>query len=73
MSTTIIIKKNGSISVEGDFTIQDADGGTFGLGGRTRVSLCRCGQSSKKPFCDGSHRAAGFEDACEAYDLPPMA
>jgi len=29
----------------------------------TRVALCRCGQSSNKPLCDGSHQAAGFRDA----------
>jgi len=32
--------------------------------GKELVALCRCGQSSTKPFCDGSHRAAGFR-ACE--------
>ncbi|MEE8093516.1 MAG: CDGSH iron-sulfur domain-containing protein [Gammaproteobacteria bacterium] len=25
------------------------------------VALCRCGQSNNKPFCDGAHKAAGFE------------
>jgi len=52
----ITINNNGSIRVEGDFTIQDAEGKTFGLGGRTAIGLCRCGFSANKPFCDGSHK-----------------
>ena len=34
----------------------------------TRVALCRCGASANKPFCDGAHEAAGFEDA--ATEVP---
>ena len=71
--TKIMIKSNGSIRVEGDFEITDAEGRVFGLGGRTAVALCRCGHSANKPFCDGSHKAAGFESAIEARDLPPLA
>jgi CDGSH-type Zn-finger protein len=29
---------------------------------RNRVTLCRCGQSSNKPFCDGTHASVGFKD-----------
>ena len=65
----ITINNNGSIRVEGDFEIQDAQGRAFGLAGRTAVGLCRCGQSQNKPFCDGSHRQ-GFNSECEARDLP---
>ena len=68
-SVKLTINKNGSIKIEGDVTIVDFEGKEFGLGGRNTISLCRCGLSSKKPFCDGSHKN-GFEDACQAYDLP---
>ena len=42
----------------------------FGLGGRTVIGLCRCGQSQNKPFCDGSHARTGFQDEVIARDLP---
>jgi CDGSH-type Zn-finger protein len=73
MSAKITINTNGSIRVEGDFTITDVDGNPFGLGGRSVVGLCRCGHSENKPFCDGSHRRQGFESACPARELPPPA
>ena len=69
--TKITINSTGPIRVEGDFEIADPQGKAFGLGGRTAVSLCRCGHSANKPFCDGSHRAAGFSDTVSARDLPP--
>jgi CDGSH-type Zn-finger protein len=71
-STKIHIRKNGPIRVEGqDIVIEDAEGRRFGLGGRTIVSLCRCGHSGNKPFCDGSHARVGFDSDCPARDLPP--
>ena len=71
MSKTILtLLNNGSIKVEGEFEIRDAQGQPYGLGGRTVVSLCRCGVSAKKPFCDGSHKGV-FEHECQAFDLPP--
>jgi CDGSH-type Zn-finger protein len=73
MSAKIIINNNGSIRVEGDVEILDADGKSFGLGGRTVIGLCRCGQSENKPFCDGSHRKVSFQSVCPARDLPPPA
>ncbi len=73
MPAKITINTNGSIRVEGDFTITDVDGNPFGLGGRSVVGLCRCGHSENKPFCDGSHRRQAFESACPARDLPPPA
>jgi CDGSH-type Zn-finger protein len=70
-ATRITVRPNGSYRVEGDFEVVDAQGKAFGLGGRTAISLCRCGHSNDKPFCDGSHKAAGFQSTLEARDLPP--
>ena len=68
--TKLTILNNGSVRVDGDFEILDKNGTTYGLGGRTLVSICRCGLSENKPFCDGSHRNH-FEHTAEAFDLPP--
>jgi CDGSH-type Zn-finger protein len=70
-STRITVNNNGPIRVEGDFEIVDPEGRPFGLAGRTIISLCRCGHSANKPFCDGSHKTSGFVDAVAARDLPP--
>ena len=71
MSVKIAPQNNGPIRIEGDFQIVDPNGATFGLAGRTLISLCRCGHSENKPFCDGSHRTFGFQDPGEARDLAP--
>jgi len=71
MATKINVQSNGSIRIEGDFEILDPNGVAFGLAGRTVISLCRCGQSANKPFCDGSHSRTGFFDPVQARDLPP--
>jgi CDGSH-type Zn-finger protein len=71
MPTKITCNHNGSIKVEGDFEICDPTGAAFGLAGRTVISLCRCGQSANKPFCDGSHNRVGFADTVVARELPP--
>jgi len=69
-ATRITVMNNGSLRVEGDFEIVDQEGKPFGLAGRTRVSLCRCGQSQNKPFCDSSHKTCGFQSVSVAFDLP---
>ena len=68
----VIARNNGPLRIEGEgFTVQDQEGRTYGLAGRTVISLCRCGQSANKPFCDGSHGKVGFVSECEAFELPP--
>ncbi|HVS94203.1 MAG TPA: CDGSH iron-sulfur domain-containing protein [Mucilaginibacter sp.] len=69
-ATRLTINSNGSVRVEGDFEIVDKDGNVYGLQGRTTVSICRCGMSQNKPFCDGSHKGH-FEHEAKAFDLPP--
>lgn len=68
--TKLTINSNGSVKVEGEFEIVDKEGNVYGLGGRDVVSICRCGQSKNKPFCDGSHKGH-FEHNAVAFDLPP--
>jgi CDGSH-type Zn-finger protein len=68
--TKITVNDNGSLKIEGDFEILDRTGASYDLGGREIVSLCRCGKSSNKPFCDGSHKNH-FEHNAVAFALPP--
>ncbi len=62
--TTIKINDNGSIRVTGDVELLDGSGAPYEIG--ASFSLCRCGQSGNKPFCDGTHKAIGFESAPRA-------
>jgi CDGSH-type Zn-finger protein len=51
---------SGPIVVRGGIEIVSSDGTSYER--RNRVTLCRCGASANKPFCDGSHAASGFVD-----------
>jgi CDGSH-type Zn-finger protein len=70
MKTKITVNSNGSLKVEGDLLVVDAQGNEYNLQGREVVSFCRCGLSQNKPFCDGSHKNH-FEHNAVAFDLPP--
>jgi len=52
---------SGPLWVRGGVEVLSADGSAYEV--RNRVALCRCGASSNKPFCDGSHVSSGFSDA----------
>ena len=56
---TITPYRDGPLIVRGDFRLLDQDGGEIDPG-RETIALCRCGKSGIKPFCDGSHKRAGF-------------
>lgn len=67
---TITIRKNGPYFISGDdvanVKLVDADGNVVQPKNPTKISLCRCGASSTKPFCDGTHSKIGFQGAEEA-------
>jgi CDGSH-type Zn-finger protein len=60
MAVTIKVRENGSYLVEGDDAVLvDWSGNKYEIPKRP-FSLCRCGHSHRKPFCDGTHRQVGF-------------
>ena len=73
MPLVIKVRKDGPYAVDvttGDFVLVDHDGNAIPLPelkpGKTAITLCRCGASTKKPFCDGTHSKIGFKGAEEA-------
>ncbi|WP_164214709.1 CDGSH iron-sulfur domain-containing protein [Virgibacillus sp. YIM 98842] len=55
----IKVNDNGSLRITGDVELVDKEGNSYQT--KKSFSLCRCGNSSNKPFCDGTHRKIGFE------------
>ena len=58
---TIIPGDNGPYHVNGDFVLIDGEGNKLALTNETW--LCRCGESTEKPFCTGSHSSCDFVDS----------
>jgi len=56
--------RNGPYIVTGEVELIDADGTKFPV--EKRMALCRCGASTEKPFCDGTHSKIGFRAAEKA-------
>lgn len=86
----ITVRKDGPYRIEapeGSIEMIDAEGNSYELStrlkeGKLAFSLCRCGGSVNKPFCDGTHSKIGFQGAESAVkkaeekrnpDLPPEA
>ena len=59
----IKVRNNGPYKVTGPITVIDADGNEYELPEGDTIALCRCGGSTTKPFCDGTHSRTGFEAA----------
>lgn len=69
---TIKVRDHGPFLVEGPVTVVDAEGNAFAIpANKPAIALCRCGQSHKKPFCDGTHKTCGFTAAERAVIPPP--
>ena len=73
MALKIIVRENGPFAVDlstGDLLLVDHLGNEIPLPqpkpGKTTITLCRCGASSNKPFCDSTHSKIGFKGANEA-------
>ena len=70
MAVTIKVRQNGPYAVDlttGSINLIDHEGNPIALPeGKTTIALCRCGGSSRKPFCDGTHSKIGFKGAEEA-------
>jgi CDGSH-type Zn-finger protein len=58
---------SGPLWLKGGIPVESADGSLYEV--RNRVTLCRCGESKNKPFCDGRHVTAKFNDG----RVPPLA
>lgn len=52
MRNVVRLRENGPLAIHGDFTVAGHP--------HIRATLCRCGESRSKPYCDGSHNDAGF-------------
>jgi CDGSH-type Zn-finger protein len=65
-SVEIKVRDNGPYKVTGPARIVDPDGGVFVVEPGRAIALCRCGRSQTKPFCDATHKEAGFESCVRA-------
>jgi len=61
LPTSVAVVEDGPLWVRGGVQVTGADGQDYEV--RNRVTLCRCGASTNKPFCDGTHQEVGFTDS----------
>lgn len=63
----IQVSENGPLIVRGPVELNDADGNPIPVK-KSVIALCRCGGSTTKPFCDGTHSTIGFQGANAAVE-----
>lgn len=66
MTIKMLFTPDGPIAVGGDLSelkLTDSKGQPVDISGETKIFLCRCGASTTKPFCDGTHSKIGFQAA----------
>jgi CDGSH-type Zn-finger protein len=68
---TILVRQNGPYRVYGPARLVDANGNEYTVPEGEWFTLCRCGHSSRKPFCDSTHKQTGFQAISDAT-LPPQ-
>lgn len=71
MPVKVVVIQKGPYMVSGDLNeleIADSSGRPIDLAGKDKVFLCRCGASTTKPFCDGTHSKIGFQAAEAAVE-----
>lgn len=61
----ITVRPDGPYLVKGPITLVDGEGNAFQVE-KEVIALCRCGGSTTKPFCDGTHSKIGFDAATKA-------
>ncbi len=71
MPVKITCLPDGPYLVEGEIEVVDPTGAPVDVHVRPKVKLCRCGASSQKPMCDGSHRGIGFSASAAAVPQKP--
>lgn len=73
MTIKITCRPNGPYLCENDGTTEliDSLGNKVDLAGKAKFALCRCGGSTTKPFCDGTHSKIGFQAAEAAVAQRP--
>ena len=72
VEVTITALENGPYLIKGPVTVSDVDGAEYKTE-RATIALCRCGGSTTKPFCDGTHSKIGFAAAERAVRQDPGA